>query len=156
MAPAVILLRHETNFMNAPNELQFVDTNILVYAHDRSAGLKHIHARQLIQTLWDSGNGCTSIQVLQEFYVTVTRKVTHPLAPEVAAQHIADLATWKIHRPHVADLLYAIQIQSRFQLSFWDAMIIASANQLECATVWSEDLSDGQVYDRVRVRNPLR
>lgn len=156
MALAVFLPRPETNSMNEPNQLQFVDTNILVYAHDRSASLKHIRARQLIQDLWDSGTGCTSIQVLQEFYVTVTRKVTHPLSPEIAAQHMADLAAWKIHRPHIGDLLYAIQIQSRFQLSFWDAMIIASANQLECMTVWSEDLSDGQVYDRVRVRNPLR
>ena len=141
--------------MSEPSDLQFVDTNILVYAHDTSAGKKHIRATELIRELWQSGGGCSSIQVLHEFYVTVTRKVAKPLAPEVAAQIIADLSVWQVHRPGVQDLLDAIRLQHRYETSFWDAMIIASAIQLGCRTIWSEDLNPGQVYEQLRVLDPF-
>lgn len=134
---------------------QFIDTNVLIYAHDRSAGSKHEKARTLMQELWDTRDGCLSIQVLQEFYVNITRKVAHPLSPEGAAEIIADLAAWQIHRPDVSDLLEAIRLQSRLQLSFWDALIIASANRLGCHTVWSEDLNAGQSYGITVVHNPF-
>lgn len=135
--------------------LQFVDTNVLIYAHDRSAGSKHERARTLLKELWDSRSGCLSIQVLQEFYVNITRKVTNPLSPEAAAAIITDLSAWQIHRPDVSDLIEAIRLQTRLQLSFWDAMIIASANRLGCHTVWSEDLNAGQTYGQTIVRNPF-
>ena len=141
--------------MSESSGLQFVDTNVLIYAHDLSAGDKHSRARQLIQELWQSGEGCLSIQVLQEFCVNVTQKVAKPLAPEAAAQIVADLAAWQIHWPGVEDVLDAIRLQQRYQLSFWDAMIVASAIQLGCETLWSEDMNPGQVYDRVRVLNPF-
>jgi len=134
---------------------QFVDTNVLIYAHDRSAGSKHERARALMQELWDTRAGCLSIQVLQEFYVNITRKVAHPLTPEAAAEIITDLSMWQIHRPDVSDLLEAIRLQTRLQLSFWDAMIIASANRLACHTVWSEDLNAGQSYGDTVVQNPF-
>jgi predicted nucleic acid-binding protein len=143
------------SFMSEPRELQFVDTNVLIYAHDLSAGDKHTLARELIRALWQSGEGCLSIQVLQEFYVNVTQKVPRPLTPDVAAQIIADLSVWQVHRPGVEDILDAIRLQDRYQISFWDAMIVASAIQLRCQTIWSEDLSAGQTYDRVTVSNPL-
>ena len=135
--------------------LQFVDTNVLIYAHDRSAGSKHERTRTLLKELWDSRSGCLSIQVLQEFYVNITRKVTNPLSPEAAAAIITDLSAWQIHRPDVSDLIEAIRLQTRLQLSFWDAMIIASANRLGCHTVWSEDLNAGQTYGQTIVRNPF-
>lgn len=141
--------------MSEPNAPQFIDTNILVYAHDVSAGEKHLRARQLMVDLWESRAGCLSIQVLQEFYVTVTRKVARPLSGEAAAQLIADLSTWEVHCPRVESLLDAIRIQERHQIAFWDAMIIASAMQLGCRTLWSEDLNPGQVYGPVRVQNPF-
>ena len=141
--------------MSEPSNLQFVDTNILIYAHDRSAGDKHTRARDLIRALWQSGEGCLSIQVLQEFYVNVTQKVTKPLTPTVAAQIIADLSVWQIHRPGVEDILDAIRLQGRYQISFWDAMIVSSAIQLGCQTIWSEDLNPGQVYDSVTVTSPF-
>lgn len=134
---------------------QFVDTNILVYAHDSAAGQKHERAKALIQSLWDSQMGCLSIQVLQEFYVTITRKVARPLSPVEASQIISNLGAWRLHTPQVEDVLAAIQIQTRYQLSFWDALIIQSANQLACEIVWSEDLNAGQTYSTVRVENPL-
>jgi predicted nucleic acid-binding protein len=141
--------------MSDVSQRQFVDTNVLIYAHDRSAGPKHQRAKALIQELWDSGGGCLSIQVLQEFYVNVTRKVAQPLTPESAAQIIGDLSVWSVHRPSVDDVLYAIRLQSRFQLSFWDAMIVASALQLGCQVLWSEDLNPAQVYEQLSVANPF-
>jgi len=104
--------------MSAPSSLQFVDTNILVYAHDLSAGDRHLCARELVRRLSHSGEGCLSIQVLQEFYVAVTRKVAKPLAPELAAQIIADLSAWHVHSPTVQDVLDAIGLQQRCQTSF--------------------------------------
>jgi predicted nucleic acid-binding protein len=143
------------SFMSETSNLQFVDTNILIYAHDRSAGGKHTRAGELIQDLWRSGAGCLSVQVLQEFYVNVTQKVPKPLSPEVAGQIIADLSVWQVHRPGVADILDAIRLQGRYQLSFWDAMVVASAIQLGCQTLWSEDLNPGQAYDQVTVASPF-
>ncbi|MBN1642082.1 MAG: PIN domain-containing protein [Anaerolineae bacterium] len=141
--------------MSEPRDLQFVDTNILIYAHDYSAREKHTRARDLVRTLWQSGEGCLSIQVLQEFYVTITQKVAKPLTPDAAAQIIADLSVWQVHRPGVEDVLDAIRLQDRYQTSFWDAMIIASAIQLGCRTIWSEDLNPDQVYDTVTVTSPF-
>jgi predicted nucleic acid-binding protein len=141
--------------MSEPNNLQFVDTNILIYAHDHSAGDKHTRARDLIRALWQSGQGCLSIQVLQEFYVTITQKVAKPLMPNVAVQIIADLSVWQVHRPGVEDVLDAIRLQGQYQISFWEAMIVASAIQLGCHTIWSEDLSTGQIYDTVTVQSPF-
>ena len=141
--------------MSETRSAQFIDTNILIYAHDTSAGQKHIRARELMRDLWQSGEGCLSIQVLQEFYVNVTQKVTKPLPTEAAAQIIADLAVWEVHRPRTEDVLDAIRLQKRYQISFWDAMILASALQLGCQVLWSEDLSPGQVYGRLEVQSPF-
>jgi predicted nucleic acid-binding protein len=140
--------------MNGEQASQFVHTNILVCAHDQSAGSKHEQAKALLTSLWRSRQGCLSTQVLQEFYVTVTRKVTRPLPPAVASQIIADLGVWQVHRPAVIDILDAITLQTRYQFSFWDAMILQSAIRLECSVVWSEDFNDGQRYYDVQVQNP--
>lgn len=135
--------------------LQFVDTNILVYAHDASTGGKHERAQRLLKDLWDSGAGCLSIQVLQEFYVTATRKVAVPLTPELASRIIGTFDVWRVHQPVIQDIQSAIVLQGRYDVSFWDAMILHSAAQLGCDTLWSEDLNAGQMYGNVRVRNPL-
>jgi predicted nucleic acid-binding protein len=141
--------------MSERRPLQFVDTNVLIFAHDLSAGEKHVRAQDLIRELWQSGEGCLSVQVLQEFYVNVTQKVARPLAPEEAGQIVADLAAWQAHRPVVEDVLDAIRLQERYRISFWDAMIVASATQMDCQTIWSEDLNPGQVYGQVTVLNPF-
>ncbi len=145
----------EMNFMIDRDARQFVDTNVLVYAHDRSAGDKHVCAKELVSVLWASGTGCLSIQVLQEFYVTITRKVEAPLNPQETAGLIADLSAWRVHTPSPADLLNAIDIQQRYQLSFWDAMVIQSAMQLSCEVLWSEDLNAGQLYAGIKLINPF-
>ena len=141
--------------MSEPRTLQFVDTNVLIYAHDVSAGPKHIRAQRLVRGLWTSREGCLSIQVLQEFYVNVTHKVAKPLTPEEAAGIVAALATWEVHCPNIENVLHAIRLQGTHQISFWDAMIIASAIHLGCHTIWSEDLNAEQVYDGVTVQSPF-
>ena len=141
--------------MSDADPLQFVDTNVLIYAHDRSAGSKHERAKQLLRGLWENRKGCLSVQVLQEFYVNITQKVPELLAPEAAAQLIADLSTWQVHQPGEKVLLEAIDLQNRYRLSFWDAMILASAMALGCEILWSEDLNSKQSYATVSVRNPF-
>jgi predicted nucleic acid-binding protein len=134
---------------------EFVDTNVLVYAHDRSAGEKHELARLLLERVWQDRNGCISLQVLQEFYVTVTRKVSRPLSGADAAQILKDLSAWRLHTPTMPDLLDAVALQQRYQISLWDAMVILSAQRLNCGILWSEDLNAGQSYAGVRVQNPF-
>ena len=120
-----------------------------------AAGMKRERAAEKLRQLWDTGGGRLSVQGLQEFYVNVTRKVAHPLSPDAAAQIIADLAVWQIHRPGVDDVLNAVRMQQRYQLAFWDAMILTSAHRLGCEVVWSEDLNAGQAYESMQVRNPF-
>ena len=134
---------------------QFVDTNVLVYAHDVTAGAKHERARELVTSFWESGYGCLSTQVMQEFYVTVTRKVARPLPGDVAARIVADLAAWHVHVPEVADALDAIEIHRRYGISYWDALVIRSALGLGCQCIWSEDLNPGQAYADIPVLNPF-
>ncbi|MCC6170346.1 MAG: PIN domain-containing protein [Caldilineaceae bacterium] len=141
--------------MNEIDRLQFVDTNLLVYAYDETAGNKHVQAAELMAALWESGTGCLSIQVLQEFFVNITRKVPQPLALPAAAQIIADLSVWHVHCPTTEDVLAAIQLQQRHGLAFWDAMILNSASQLGCTVLWSEDFSPGRQYDQTVVRTPF-
>ncbi|MGJ7044897.1 PIN domain-containing protein [Thermoanaerobacterium thermosulfurigenes] len=135
--------------------LQFVDTNILVYAHDISAGRKHEIAKKLLKDLWNRRNGCLSTQVLSEFYVTITKEVKRPLSPSQASQIISDLGLWKLDIPNVEDILDAIQISQRYMISFWDSLIVCSAINLDCSIIWSEDLNSGQYFDKVKVVNPF-
>ena len=134
---------------------QFVDTNILVYAHDVTAGDKHVLARALVEELWDTREGCLSVQVLQEFFVTTTRKIPKPLDVPAAARVIDDLAHWHMHAPAAGDVLAAIDILQRTGASFWDAMILRSAKELGCQILHSEDLNPGQEYKGVLLRNPF-
>jgi predicted nucleic acid-binding protein len=93
--------------------------------------------------------------VLQEFYVTLTKKIPHPLAPKDTRQIIEDLANWKIYSPIPDDLIQASKLQEDRITSFWDAMVLQSALRLGCKQLWSEDLSHGQSYDNLTVRNPF-
>jgi predicted nucleic acid-binding protein len=135
---------------------RFVDTNILVYAHDESAGGKHDQARALVEQLWQSRDGCLSVQVLQEFFVTVTRKIAKPVDAETAKAIVADLSRWHLHVPAADDVLAAIVIHQRTGISFWDAMIVRSAAEIGGAVLYSEDLNEGQEYSGVRVENPFK
>ena len=139
-----------------PQVAHFLDTNILVYAYDRSAEQKHNLAAQLMESCWENENGCISIQVLQEFFVTVTRKIATPMDHQTARQIVADLTQWRFHAPKASDLLQAIDLQMSYQLTFWDALVVQSAVSLGCKKLFSEDLNHGQVYGDVQVINPFR
>ena len=133
----------------------FLDTNIVIYAYDASAGLKHEIARQIMTDLWTSGNGILSAQVLQEFYVNVTRKIPKPLDLDLAGQIVADLLKWDVVVNGGDSILDAIDIQKRHNFSFWDAMIISSAVTGGAVTLLSEELTDGHIIGGVTIRNPF-
>lgn len=142
--------------MNAEGGLQFVDTNVLIYAYDRSAGDRHQSAARLVGEFGAARRGATSVQVLQEFYVNVTRKIAEPLDHDTAVRRLEALSRWAVHTPSAADVVAASGLSRSSMLSFWDAMIVHSAGALGCAVLWSEDLSDGQRIGSVIVRNPFR
>lgn len=133
----------------------FVDTNILVYAHDRGAGAKHEKAAALIEELWSTGTGVVSTQVLQELYVNVRRRAAQPISAEDAAGLIEDYLCWNLVVNDGASIRDAIQIEARYGLSFWDALIVQAANQAAAAILYTEDLNHGQIYGEVEARNPL-
>lgn len=134
---------------------EFVDTNVLVYVHDVSAGPKRERAIQLLERLADSRSGLLSTQVLMEFYHTVTRKVPSPLPPALARRIVADFGTWTTFSPRTSDIVQAGEIAERYQVSFWDAMIIRAAEAMSAGLIWSEDLNAGQSYMGVQLRNPF-
>jgi predicted nucleic acid-binding protein len=144
-----------TNYMSVEAGQEFVDANILVYAFDTSAEAKQTAALQLLERLWESGTGCLSVQVLQEFFVTTTRKVARPLPPDEAAERISEFATWKVFSPTAADVLAAIALQKQSELKFWDAMVVQAAAELGCDVLWTEDMNNGQILRGVRIRNPF-
>jgi predicted nucleic acid-binding protein len=133
----------------------FVDTNILVYAHDRSAGLKHKRARLLIEDLWNSGQGVLSTQVLQELCINVRRKASRPLSVEETRRLVQDYLSWEIVVNTSASVIQALDIEVRHKISFWDALILQAAESSGVATLYSEDLATGQRYGSIRVVNPL-
>ena len=133
----------------------FVDTNILLYAHDRSAGVKHERAHQLLERLWTSEEGVLSTQVLQEFCINLRRKVARPLPMEEVRQIIQDYLSWEIVVNTPASTLHALEIEIRYQISFWDALILQAAESAGASVVYSEDLGVGQKYGSVQVVNPL-
>ncbi len=137
-------------------EAVFVDTNVLVYAYDADAGDKHEAARARLEGLWESGSGVISTQVLQEFYVTVTRKLPRPLPRQTAREIVATYAAWPVQHPGVEDVLSASRLEELHQLSFWDALVVTSALRAGARELLTEDLGDGQRFDGLVVVNPFR
>jgi len=133
----------------------FVDTNVLIYAHDRSTGIKHERARQLIESLWTSGQGVLSTQVLQELCVNLRRKVARPLAVDEIRRLIHDYLSWEIVVNTPDAVIQALEIEVRYRTSFWDALILQAAEQSGATILYSEDLAAKQNYGTVRVVNPL-
>ena len=134
---------------------RFVDTNILIYAHDVDADDRHWRARQLVSELWESGLGMLSTQVLSEFYVNVTRKIPSPLDPATARALIEPYLSWQVQTLGPESVLMASEIQQRHRISYWDALIIYAAASGGAAVLYSEDLNVGQIIEGVEVVNPL-
>jgi predicted nucleic acid-binding protein len=137
-------------------ERVFLDTNVLVYAFDRSAGFKHERASALVQDLWQSGTGSVSTQVLQEFSVIVTRKIPKPLSVEQTEGIVRDMLQWEVVVNDGAALLEAFEILKKYQFSFWDALIVSAAVRSGAHTLYSEDLSHSQKVLGILIENPFR
>jgi predicted nucleic acid-binding protein len=133
----------------------FVDTNVLIYAHDLDAGLKHDRAAAIIADLWEKENGIISVQVLQEFYVNVTRKIARPMTPAAARGILRNYLAWRVEPNEPSAVLLASEIGERNRISFWDALIVASAARSGADRILSEDLNHGQVIEGIRIENPF-
>ena len=138
--------------------VEFLDTNILVYAFDRLAGPRHDAAKALFQRITRDGNGVVSVQVLQEWVNTITRKVREPLALGDVRYWLQVFlnSNWQIVTPGASDLLVAVDIMERWQLSWWDALIVGMAQAAGAQILWTEDLNAGQNFGELTVRNPFR
>jgi predicted nucleic acid-binding protein len=127
----------------------FIDINILLYAHDRTAGVEHERARFEIPAVW-------STQVLQELCVNLRRKTAQPLSIEQTRRLLQDYLSWDMVVNTAESVIEALVIENRYNISFWDALIIQAAGSSGATVVYSEDLADGQTYGPLRVVNPLR
>jgi len=133
----------------------FVDTNILVYGHDKDAGQKNHIAQNLLTELWNSRRGVLSIQVLQEFYVTLTRKVSHPLSPSAVRNLIRDYISWQVEVNDTDSVLKASRIEENYRISFWDALIVTAAMKAKVSKILSEDFQSGQMIEGMLLENPF-
>ena len=132
----------------------FIDSNILIYAHDTHDPRKHVIAQALLADLLQSRTGLLSPQVLQEFYVNVTRKVAVPLPKGIAREIVEDFSILCVNTT-AADVTAAFRIENESKISFWDALICASALKSGAQTIYSEDLNHGQEIAGICIENPF-
>jgi predicted nucleic acid-binding protein len=131
----------------------FVDSNILIYAHDRTAGIKGDLARRGLSRLWEQDiPSCLSVQVLQEFYVNLLKK---SVAPDEARDAVKDYLVWQVVVNDTELLLRGMDEERRWKVAYWDGLILAAARRAKAEILWSEDFSTGQDYDGIQVINPL-
>lgn len=134
----------------------FVDTNVLVYSFDQREPDKQSRSRDWLDRLWSTRAGRISFQVLQEFYVTVTRKLEPGLDSETARKVVRSLWAWQPVATDERSFLTAWSLQDRFHLSWWDALIVAAARSAGCSVLLTEDLQHGQDLDGLQVINPFQ
>ncbi len=134
---------------------RFFDTNLLVYLFDESSPEKQARARSLFRSAVADGSFVISTQVLQEFYVTVTRKLDRPIPPEAAEEALEELSRLPIIPVDTAMVLSAARTSRLHTLSFWDALIVGAALASGATELLSEDLQDGRRFGDLQVRNPF-
>jgi predicted nucleic acid-binding protein len=132
----------------------FFDTNVLVYADDKATPAKQRRALDLLAEHRRARTGVVSLQVLQEYFVTVTRKLR--VDPEIARRKVELLAEFDVATPEVSDILAAIDLHRLHRFSFWDALVLRSAKQTGCSVLFSEDLQQAREIDGIRIVNPFR
>ena len=133
----------------------FVDTNILVYAHDLDSGDKHGLAVDILSKLWESRNGVLSTQILQEFYVTLTRKVSSTLSKLEARKLVQRYSNWHVILNDPSIISQASEIEESYNISFWDALIVSAAYSQNVPTILTEDLNHGQIIEGILIENPF-
>lgn len=134
----------------------FIDTNILIYAHDKDAGEKHSTALAIIKDLWEKRTGVLSNQVLQEFYVGVTKKIQKPIGKSEAREILRAYICWKIKEISPVSIIRATEIEEKYRMSFWDALVIVAAYEAKCEKILTEDFNSGQVVEGVLIENPFK
>ena len=132
----------------------FFDTNILVYADDKAAPAKQRRSIDLIAEHRRARSGVVSLQILQEYFVTVTRKLH--VESSIARRKVELLAEFYVAVPDVSDILAAIDLHRLHNLSFWDALVIRSAKQSGCTVLFSEDMQHTRDIDGLQIVNPFR
>lgn len=139
-----------------PNDgVTFIDTNVLVYAHDRSEARKQPVAQALLEDLWETRTGALSTQVLQEFYVVVTRKFDPPMSRAAAREVVASYGEWWLVQIDVALIMAASTLEDRHGFSFWDSLIVEAARRSGATRLVSEDLQPGRRVGGIRIENPF-
>ena len=133
----------------------FIDTNILVYAHDLDNELKHSVAKKIIIDMWESKTGVLSTQVLQEFYVMLTRKIPRPIEKTVVRGLIKSYLNLDVVVITGDIILHASEIEESFKLSFWDALIVSAAYSRNVTSILTEDLNEGQKIEGILIVNPF-
>jgi predicted nucleic acid-binding protein len=136
------------------NDKTFVDTNVLIYAHDLDAKRKHEVAKGVLRDLWSQRTGILSMQVLQEFYVNVTRKIASPLPKDAARLLVNSYAIWCMETTP-AEISAAFRLEDESRIGFWDALIVASAAKCGALRILSEDLNVDQRIAGIRIENPF-
>jgi predicted nucleic acid-binding protein len=139
----------------AGDQVTFVDTNVLVYAHDRSGNRKQPVAQALLDALWRTRNGALSTQVLQEFYVVATRKFDPPMRRGAAREIVALYGEWPVVQVDVALIQAASLLEERHAFSFWDALIVEAARRCGATRLLTEDLQAGRRIGGVSIENPF-
>lgn len=134
----------------------FVDTNVLVYAHDDRDTGKALTAIEVLTGLWTDGTGALSTQVLQEFYSVATGKLRPAMSPAEARTVVADYAEWSVVETTPQLIVSASLLHELDDVSFWDALIVEAALLAGAATLLTEDLQDGRQFGRLTIRNPFR
>ena len=132
----------------------FFDTNVLIYTDDRAAPAKQRRALELVAEHRRAGTGVVSLQVLQEYFVAVTRKLH--VEAQVARRKVELLAEFDVATLGLPDILAAVDLHRLHKFSFWDALILRAATQTGCAVLFSEDLQQAREVDGVRIVNPFR
>lgn len=135
--------------------LSFVDTNVLVYAFDKSNSPKKPVAQKLLRELIDLDYLRVSTQVLQELFVTLTRKVSRPCSSDEALAVLEDLAAWPLTVIDLAAIRAAAALAADAKLSFWDALIVVAAARAGAEILYTEDLNHGQEILGIQIRNPF-
>ncbi len=141
--------------MTGERAVSFVDTNVLVYAFDKSSSPKKLVAQRLMNQLMAEDRLRVSTQVLQELFVTLTRKVTQHCSSEEALAVLDDLTAWPLMVVDYALIRAAVGLADQAKLSFWDALVVVTAARSGATVLYTEDLNDGQEILGVRISNPF-
>lgn len=136
--------------------MNFIDTNILVYAYDIDEKSKNPIAKKILMDCWESRSGLISTQVLQEFYVALTSKLSKKLTINEARELLKDFLAWPVEQITPHDIVGATEFQERYKYSFWDSLIIVVAQKSGADTLYSEDLQDGQKFGSLVIKNPFK